>query len=212
MSSLATSFTEVSWSRAAYTGLWLINPINSLFWISIQPPSTIGQLGFPMTVSDASAERLEDQITISMLLSWFSYGVKVLVAKLCPTLTPWTSACQALLSTEFSGKNTGVGCHSLLQEIFPIWGLNPSLLNCRQILYHLNNMDSFKSWVTKYSTVRKCKLKIQWGTTSVHSRMVIIKRSTKNKRWRGYGENGTLLRICGNVSWYSHYGEQYEGS
>ena len=195
MSSLATSFTEVSWSRAAYTGLWLINPINSLFWISIQdllsvfttpiPPSTIGQLGFPMTLSDASAERLEDQITISMLLSWFSYGVKVLVAKLCPTLIPWTSACQAPLSTEFSGKNTGVGFHSLLQEIFPIWGLNPSLLNCRQILYHLNNMDSFKSWVTKYSTVMKCKLKIQWGTTSVHSRMVIIKRSTKNKCWRG---------------------------
>ena len=34
-------------------------------------------------------------------------------------VTPWTIAHQALLSMEFSGKNTGVGSHSLLQGIFP---------------------------------------------------------------------------------------------
>ena len=34
-----------------------------------------------------------------------------------------------------TGKNTGVGCHALLQGIFPTQGLNPCLLNCRQILY-----------------------------------------------------------------------------
>ena len=31
--------------------------------------------------------------------------------------TPWTAARQALLSVEFPGKNTGVGCHFLLQGI-----------------------------------------------------------------------------------------------
>ena len=31
-------------------------------------------------------------------------------------------------------QNTGVGCHFLLQEIFPTWGLNLGLLQCRQIL------------------------------------------------------------------------------
>ena len=31
----------------------------------------------------------------------------------------------------FPGRNTGVGCHSLLQGIFPIQGSNPSLLHCR---------------------------------------------------------------------------------
>ena len=30
-------------------------------------------------------------------------------------------------------KNTGVGCHSLLQGIFPTHGPNPCLLHCRQI-------------------------------------------------------------------------------
>ena len=33
------------------------------------------------------------------------------------------------------GKNTGVGRHALLQGIFPIQGLNPPLLHCRQSLY-----------------------------------------------------------------------------
>ena len=32
------------------------------------------------------------------------------------------------------GKNTGVGCHFLLQGIFPTQGSNPGLLHCRQML------------------------------------------------------------------------------
>ena len=40
------------------------------------------------------------------------------------------------------GKNTGVGCHSLLQGIFPIRDLNPGLPHCRQILYHLGHQRS----------------------------------------------------------------------
>ena len=40
------------------------------------------------------------------------------------------------------GKNTGVGCHSLLQGIFPTQGLNLGLLHCRQILYCLNHQGS----------------------------------------------------------------------
>ena len=34
------------------------------------------------------------------------------------------------------GKNTGVGCHFLLQEIFPTQGSNPCLLHLQEILYH----------------------------------------------------------------------------
>ena len=40
------------------------------------------------------------------------------------------------------GKNTGVGCHALLQGIFPTQGSNPSLLHCRQILYQLSHQGS----------------------------------------------------------------------
>ena len=39
---------------------------------------------------------------------------------------------------DFPGKNTGVGCHFLLQGIFPTQGSNPGLPYCRQTLYHLS--------------------------------------------------------------------------
>ena len=47
------------------------------------------------------------------------------------SVTPWTVAYQALPPWDFPGKSTGVGCHFLLQEIFPTQGLNPGLLHCR---------------------------------------------------------------------------------
>ena len=34
----------------------------------------------------------------------------------------------------FPGKNTGMGCHFLLQGIFLTQGLNPGLLPCRRTL------------------------------------------------------------------------------
>ena len=40
------------------------------------------------------------------------------------------------------GKNTGVGCHSLLQGIFPTQGSNPGLPHCRRILYWLSHQGS----------------------------------------------------------------------
>ena len=37
------------------------------------------------------------------------------------------------------GKSTGVGCHFLLQGIFPTQESNPGLPHCRQTLYHLSH-------------------------------------------------------------------------
>ena len=68
---------------------------------------------------------ISDSLAACMLscFSWVQHSV-----------TTWTVACQAPLSMGFSGKNTGVGCHFLLQGIFPTQGSNPRLLHCRQIL------------------------------------------------------------------------------
>ena len=54
--------------------------------------------------------------------------------RLWPTrlLCPWDSP----------GKNTGVGCHSLLQGIFPTQGPNLGLLHCRWTLYYLSYQGS----------------------------------------------------------------------
>ena len=43
---------------------------------------------------------------------------------------------------DFSGKNTGVGCHFLLQDIFLTQGLNLGLPHCGQMLYHLSHQRS----------------------------------------------------------------------
>ena len=40
---------------------------------------------------------------------------------------------------DIPGKNIGVGCYFLLQGIFPAKGLNPGLLHCKQIIYHLSH-------------------------------------------------------------------------
>ena len=56
---------------------------------------------------------------------------------------------------DFPGKNTGVGCHFLLQEIFLIQGLNPGLLHCRQMLYHLSRQ---RSTITREKTILDFKI------------------------------------------------------
>ena len=45
---------------------------------------------------------------------------------------------------EFPGKNTGMGCHFLLQGIFPIQGSNLGLLHCRKILHCLSHQGSLQ--------------------------------------------------------------------
>ena len=47
-----------------------------------------------------------------------------------------------LIHGDSLGKNTGLGWHVLLQGIFPTQGLNPGLLHCRRILYHLSHKGS----------------------------------------------------------------------
>ena len=43
--------------------------------------------------------------------------------------------------------------------------------------------------------------------------MAIIKNSINNsKYWRQHGEKGPCYTVGRNLTWYSHYGEQYAGS
>ena len=42
----------------------------------------------------------------------------------------------------FPVKNTRMGCHALLQGIFPTQGSNPGLTHCRWIIYHLRHQWS----------------------------------------------------------------------
>ena len=50
-------------------------------------------------------------------------------------VTPWTMAPRPLCPWDSPGKNTGEGCHALLQGIILTQGQNLGLLHCRQFLY-----------------------------------------------------------------------------
>ena len=67
-----------------------------------------------------------------------------LVAQSCPTLgdpMDYSLQCSSVHGDSPS-KNTGVGCHDLLQGIFPNQGSNPGLLHCCLFLYCLSHQGS----------------------------------------------------------------------
>ena len=72
-----------------------------------------------------------------------------LVSQLCPTLCD-SMDCRPPGSSvpgDVPGKNTGVGCHGLLQGIFPIQGSNTGLSHCSQILYCLSHQGILYSFL-----------------------------------------------------------------
>ena len=81
----------------------------------------------------------------TMHVSWEEGSSVVKSSGDCSLSDTFTEACErqsqchtvtAPLSLGFPSKNTWVGCHFLLQGIFPTQGLNSCLLHCRWILYN----------------------------------------------------------------------------
>ena len=72
-----------------------------------------------------------------MYIYIYIYMCVYIISCIWQFLTIWMVA--YLCPWGFPGENTGVGCHFLLQGIFPTQWSNPRflcLLHCRQILYH----------------------------------------------------------------------------
>ena len=74
-----------------------------------------------------------------------SVGSNCLYARL---LCPWNPL----------GKSTGVGCHFLLQRIFPTQGSNLGLLHCKRILYHLSHQGNTVQSLVTHSWLTLCDL------------------------------------------------------
>ena len=76
--------------------------------------------------------------------------------------TPWTD-----YSHQASpGKNTGVGYHVLLQEVFPNQGSNPGFPHCWQILYHLSHQGNLRGDLTQVRRSGKAslrRLQLHWS-------------------------------------------------
>ena len=81
----------------------------------------------------------------------------------CPTLWDPMDCSPPCCSWDSPGKNTGVGCHFLLQGIFPTQGLNLHilcLLHCRW---------SFTNWATK-----EAQENMKWRSNWPHKSKVIL--------------------------------------
>ena len=95
------------------------------------------------------------------------------------------------------GKNTGVGCHALLQGIFPNQGPNPGFPRYRQILYQLSYQGSpskNQPWPNHILGYQKFPEKIISSPKLIHS---IGARYQKRKTV------DTLTGKC-NESFYAH--------
>ena len=97
------------------------------------------------------------KMTVWKLKAWLKcLHVLSLVAQLSPTLfhpmdcSPPGSSVHG----DSPGKNTGVGCHALLQGIFPTQGWNSGIPHWRWVLYQLSNQG--KPYVLTYPLEIQC--------------------------------------------------------
>ena len=81
-----------------------------------------------------------------------------------------------------SGKNTGVGCHALLQGIFLTQESNQDLLHCRQILYQLSYQGS------------PCKA---WANIMLAKPQTCLQRAFSNEGWDSLKVWGSRLFLNG---------------
>ena len=80
------------------------------------------------------------------------------------------------------GMNSGMGCHALLQGIFPTQKSNPGLLQCRQILCHLSKPRKPKnSGVGSLTLIQGIFLANESNCSLLHYRWVLYQLSYQGR-------------------------------
>ena len=72
------------------------------------------------------------------------------------------------------GKNTGVGCRTLIQGIFPTQRSNAVLLHCRHIIYHLSQ-NSKNTGVGRLSLLQGIFRTQELNRSLLHCRWILYK-------------------------------------
>ena len=96
-------------------------------------------------------------------------AVLCLVTQSCPTLCnpmDCRSSCYSVHG-DSPGKNTGVGCHALLQGIFPTQGLNTGFPHCRWILYQLSHQGSPPGSIQDLSSLTRDQTRVPCSRSRV---------------------------------------------
>ena len=133
------------WTAAGQASLSITNSqsLLKLTFIQLVMPSNHLILCHPLLLMPSSGTQIKDIHAPSLILSVASaapcppdtcvFNLSVVSRSLQPCAL-WPA--RLLCPWDFPGKNTGVGCHFLLQ------GSNVGLLHCRQTLYSLSHQGS----------------------------------------------------------------------
>ena len=104
---------------------------------------------------------------------------------------------------DFPGKNTGVGCHFLLQGIFPTKGPNLCLLHWQAVLYH------WATWQGQKARQKRTKLSVAnspWETRDYENGDENHLRVSKCWWWNErYEEVGGVRMIIRFLMWATGY-------
>ena len=123
-------------------------------------------------------------------------------------MTLWTVVCQAPLSWDSPGKNTGVRCHFLLQGILPTREQTfNSYVSCTgRRLYHYRNLGSPSLTHTALKRLFFCPKLFDSGTYAFYLiciYIIVTPQETEPYLWLLEG----LLRRCeSSVSWWGDRG------
>ena len=116
--------------------------------------------------------------------------------------TPWTVARQAPLSMGFSRQEYWSGLAFPSPGDLPNPGIEPGSPALQA--------DALSSEPPgKFSSLEKCKSKLQWAITSHWSEWPSTKSVQTKNAGEGVEKREHSCTLGGNVNWYSHNGRQY---
>ena len=138
--------------HSAYANVlqWVYNKAQGL--LEVQPYTILNLMHSKKVIS--YPQRLLLKVVLCPLPSYFISRSRWVGLKQSPLWREVTQSCLTLCNPmdcspakplypwDFPGKNTGVGCHFVLQEIFLSQGLNPVLPHCGQNLYPLSHQGN----------------------------------------------------------------------
>ena len=152
-SSLICQFKEQQTSPSSTFSI--IHPLSRCLWCPREQAHQCGQVctvnqifgHLPICVLNSSKKsntaKEKHQLSQTCFSAVFSMCTCVSHSVVSDSLQPYGLQPASLLYPwNPPGKNTAVGCHSLLHGIFLAQGLNLGLLHCRCALYHLSHQGS----------------------------------------------------------------------
>ena len=147
--SLPGSSVHGIFSQKFWIGLPIPSPEDLLPGIEEASPVLAGS--FLTTVPQGSpCKTTLDCIIVCISCSGVPDSLQCHGLKPARLLCPWHSP----------GKNTRVGCHFLLQGLFPTQGSNLGLLQSRQILYHMSHQGRRLPYRLSFSEIKMSKRRL----------------------------------------------------